>query len=358
MSWPRFLAARDPRERAAPEAESTFRMIDQGQTRHPPPIVVLVGPTAVGKSALAVALAQQLHTEVLAADSRQVYRGMDIATDKPTRDEQAGVPHRLIDLAEPEEAFNAGRYRQAAEIEIARLHAAGTLPLVVGGTGLWVRALLGGLCDGPPSDPALRAALAAEAERVGIAAMHRRLAELDPPSAARIHPHDRVKVLRALEVHAQTGQSLSTMHDRHAFAVRPYAALLIGLRRERDDLYTRIEQRIDRMIARGVIDETRGLLARGLSRQLGSMKGLGYKQIAGYLAGEYSEAEAIRLLKRDTRHFAKRQLTWFRKEPGILWLSLDARTEATALRDVVLEHIHRFLRELAAPPPGDADAAG
>lgn len=328
-------------------------MMASGQAQPVRPVIVLVGPTAVGKSALAVALAQQLQTEVLAADSRQVYRGMDIATDKPTREERAGVPHRLIDLAEPDEAFNAGRYRQAAEQEIARLHAEGKLPLVVGGTGLWVRALLGGLCNGPQSDPALRDRLAAEAERVGPEEMHRRLAAVDSLSAARIHPNDRVKVLRALEVHAQTGQTQSTLHERHAFAARPYTALLIGLRRERDDLYARIEQRIDRMIARGLIEETRGLLARGLSRQLGSMKGLGYKQIAGYLAGDYDEAEAVRLLKRDTRHFAKRQFTWFRKEPGILWLSLDARTDATALLDAVREHIDRFLQGAPASPSAD-----
>lgn len=328
-------------------------MMDARQAQPVRPVVVLVGPTAVGKSALAVALAQQLQTEVLAADSRQVYRGMDIATDKPTREEQAGVPHRLIDLAEPDEAFNAGRYRQAAEQEIARLHAEGKLPLVVGGTGLWVRALLGGLCEGPQSDPALRDKLAAEAERVGAEEMHRRLAAVDSLSAARIHPNDRVKVLRALEVHAQTGQTQSTLHEQHAFAARPYTALLIGLRRERDDLYARIEQRIDRMMARGLVEETRGLLARGLSRQLGSMKGLGYKQIAGYLAGDYDEAEAVRLLKRDTRHFAKRQFTWFRKEPGILWLSLDASTDATALLDTVREHIDRFLQGAPVSPSAD-----
>lgn len=333
-------------------------MMDVRQAQPVRPVVVLVGPTAVGKSALAVALAQQLQTEVLAADSRQVYRGMDIATDKPTREEQAGVPHRLIDLAEPDEAFNAGRYRQAAEQEIARLHAEGKLPLVVGGTGLWVRALLGGLCEGPQSDPALRDRLAAEAERVGPEEMHRRLAAVDSLSAARIHPNDRVKVLRALEVHAQTGQTQSTLHEQHAFAERPYTALLIGLRRERDDLYARIEQRIDRMMARGLIEETRGLLARGLSRQLGSMKGLGYKQIAGYLAGDYDEAEAVRLLKRDTRHFAKRQFTWFRKEPGILWLSLDARTDATALLDTVREHIDRFLQGAPVSPSTDPRDAG
>lgn len=313
------------------------------------PIVVLVGPTAAGKSAAAVRLALAVQTEVLAADSRQVYRQMDIATDKPTEVERRGVPHGLIDLVDPDESFNVGQYRREAEREIARLHAEGKLPLIVGGTGLYVRALVRGLCEGPPSDPALRARLEAEAERLGAVALHRRLAEHDPTTAARLHPNDRVKVIRALEVHAQLGRPLSSLHEGHAFAERPYAALLLGLNRDRQELYRRIENRVDAMLARGLVEETSRLLAAGYRRELGSMKGLGYKQMAGFLAGEYRYEEAVRRLKRDTRHFAKRQLTWFRKEPGILWFDADESTTEEALVDRLLRTIRQFLASLQIP---------
>ena len=321
-------------------------MIDLSRALHHRPIVVVVGPTAVGKSALAVQLALSLRTEVLAADSRQVYRGMDVATDKPTLDERGGVPHGLIDVVEPDEPFNAGLYRRYADREIARLHGEGKLPLIVGGTGLYVRALLGGLCAGPQSNLPLRAALEAEADRIGADELHRRLAALDPVSAARLHPNDRVKVIRALEVHAQTGRPLSEFQQRHGFTARPYATLLIGLMRERADLYARIERRVDQMLARGLVEETRRLLARGYDRSMGSMKGLGYKQIAGYLAGEYGYEEAVRRLKRDTRHFAKRQLTWFRKEPGIHWLPLATEADQATVVAQALDLIRRFLSEV------------
>lgn len=313
------------------------------------PIVVLLGPTAVGKSAVAVRLALALQTEVLAADSRQVYRRMDIATDKPTEAERRGVPHGLIDLVDPETPFNVGQYRREAVREIARLHAAGKVPLIVGGTGLYVRALVRGLCEGPPSDPAVRARLETEAERLGPVALHRRLAERDPATAARLHPNDRVKVLRALEVHAQLGRPLSSLHERHAFADRPYAALLLGLNRNRQELYRRIEARVDVMLARGLVEETSRLLAAGYRRELGSMKGLGYKQMAGFLAGEYSYEEAVRRLKRDTRQFAKRQLTWFRKEPGIRWFDADESTSEEPLGDVLLRTIRQYLASLQVP---------
>lgn len=318
-------------------------MIEVSRALRHRPIVVLVGPTAAGKSALAVQLALALGTEVLAADSRQVYRGMDVATDKPTVAERCGVPHGLIDLVNPDEPFNAGLYRRHADREIARLHDEGKLPLIVGGTGLYVRALLGGLCEGPQSSLPLRAALEAEANRIGAEALHRRLAALDPVSAARLHPNDRVKVIRALEVHAQTGRPLSEFQQRHGFAARPFATLLIGLMRDRPDLYARIERRIDHMLERGLVEETKRLLARGYDRNLGSMKGLGYKQVAGYLAGEYGYEEAVRRLKRDTRHFAKRQLTWFRKEPGIQWLSLARDADGATVVGPALALIRRFL---------------
>lgn len=310
------------------------------------PVVVVVGPTAVGKSRVAVRLAKRLQTEVLAADSRQVYRGMDIGTDKPTLEERDGVPHRLIDLVDPDETFNAGIYRRTALPEIDRLHREGRLPLVVGGTGLYVRTLIHGLCEGPEADPTFRAKLEEEARRKGVEALHRELTRVDPESAARLHPHDQVKVMRALEVYHLLGRPLSSMHQRHGFGESPFSPLLIGLMRERKALYRRIEERVDSQLARGLVDEVRGLLARGYDRRLGSMKGLGYRQIAAYLVGDCDYTEAVRLLKRDTRRFAKRQLTWFRKEPGILWLSLAEDEPVERLTDKVLAMIEGFLAGL------------
>ncbi len=327
------------------------------------PVVVVVGPTAVGKSRLAVRLAKRLQTEVLAADSRQVYRGMDIGTDKPTPEERDGVPHRLIDLVDPDETFNAGMYRQAALPEIERLHGEGRLPLVVGGTGLYVRTLLRGLCEGPKADPTFRAQLEEEARQRGPEALHRELTRVDPESAARLHPHDQVKVVRALEVYHLLGRPLSAIHQSHGFGERPFTPLLIGLTREREALYRRIEERVDTQLARGLVDEVRGLLAKGYDRRLSSLKGLGYRQIAAYLDGDCGYAEAVRLLKRDTRRFAKRQLTWFRKEPGILWLSLAEDESEERIVDTMMTMIEHFLAGLgrqvqANTPSGRPVVAG
>lgn len=307
------------------------------------PLVVLVGPTAVGKSQVAIHLAKALETEVLTADSRQVYRGMDIGMDKPTLQERRGVPHRLIDLVDPDQPFNVGEYRRRALKEIERLYQEGRLPLIVGGTGLYIRALLRGLWDGPGADWTFRKDLEQVASRDGLSSLHRRLAQVDPVSAARLHENDVVKIIRALEVHHLLGQPMSEIHRRHAFGERPFRALLIGLMRDRKALYRRVDERVDVELAKGLVEETRRLLAQGYGRHLGSMKGLGYRQIAGHLAGEYDFEEAVRRLKRDTRHFAKRQLTWFRKEPEIEWLAVGESEppDATAVR--IVQKVAEFL---------------
>lgn len=318
-------------------------------TRGLRPLIVVVGPTAVGKSRAGVRIAQALGTEVLTADSRQVYRGMDIGMDKPTPSEQQGVPHRLIDLVEPDQPFNVGLYRRHALAEIDRLYGEGRIPLVVGGTGLYVRALIRGLWAGPPADWPLRERLAQEAGRGGTGHLHRELARVDPDSAGRLHPHDQVKIIRALEVHHLSGRPLSDAHREHAFAEAAFTPLLIGLTRDREALYRRIEERVDAQLAKGLVQETEGLLARGYGRQLGSMKGLGYRQIAGYLAGDYAYEEAVRRLKRDTRHFAKRQMTWFRKEPDITWLSIAESEPVEEVSARILKRVKRFLSGLAVP---------
>lgn len=309
------------------------------------PLIVLVGPTAVGKSHIAIPLAQALRTEILTADSRQVYRGMDIGMDKPRPEERDGVPHRLIDLIEPDQHFNVGEYRRLALIEIARLHQEGRVPLMVGGTGLYVRTVLRGLWDGPQADWTYRHRLMDCARTEGMDALYRQLAGVDPDLAARLHPHDQVKIIRGLETYHVTGRRLSDLHHEHAFAEKPFATLLIGLTRDREQLYRRIEARVEVQLTSGLVEETQRLLTQGYGRDLASMKGLGYRQIAGYLAGDYPYEEAVRLLKRDTRHFAKRQFTWFRKEPGIVWMLIrdDESTDTIVARLVTM--VQRFLAD-------------
>lgn len=310
------------------------------------PLVLLVGPTAVGKSEIGLRLAQALETDLLTADSRQVYRGMDIATDKPTPEQRQGVPHRLIDLVDPDGSFNAGQYRQLALQEIERLYGERRLPLIVGGTGLYVRTLIHGLCDAPRADQAFRASLLQRAQGQGRSFLHAELARVDPELAARLHPHDEVKIVRALEVFHLSGRRLSDVQQEHRFAEQPFSVLMIGLNRERAQLYRRIDERVEAMFARGVVEETAQLLAKGYRRETGAMKGLGYQQVAGYLAGDYGRAEALRLLKRDTRHYAKRQLTWFRKEPGLQWWLLSEQEAPEDVAGRLMETVHSFVQKL------------
>jgi tRNA dimethylallyltransferase len=310
------------------------------------PLVVLVGPTAVGKSEIGLRLARALETDLLTADSRQVYRGMDIATDKPAVAQRQGVPHRLIDLVDPDESFNAGQYRHLALQEIERLYGERRLPVIVGGTGLYVRTLLHGLCDAPRADPAFRASLLQKAQGQGRYFLHAELSQVDPELAARLHPHDEVKIVRALEVFHLSGRRLSEVQQQHRFAEQPFSVLMIGLNRERAQLYRRIDERVEAMFARGVVEETAELLAKGYGRETGAMKGLGYQQVAGFLAGDYGRAEALRLLKRDTRHFAKRQLTWFRKEPGLQWWVLSEQDAPEDVAGRLMETVHSFVQRL------------
>lgn len=310
------------------------------------PLVVLLGQTAVGKSRIAVQVAKRFETEILTADSRQVYRGMDIGTDKPTADERQGVAHRLIDMADPDEAFNAGWYRRAALAEIDRLYEARQLPFVVGGTGLYIRTLVRGLCPAPEADPRLRAELLHMSKEWGRDRLYAELAAVDPAAAARLHPNDEAKVVRALEVHRLSGQPMSALHHRHGFQEDQFSVLLIGLQRPKEELYSRIEERIDWQLAHGMVQETRSLLERGYGRELGAMKGLGYRHLAAYLSGECDEPEMIRLFKRDTRRFAKRQMTWFRKEPDVRWVAIEKGEPFEHTVRNIVSLIEQFLRSL------------
>jgi tRNA dimethylallyltransferase len=310
------------------------------------PLVAIVGPTAVGKTLVAIEVAKRLDTEILTADSRQVYRGMDLGTDKPTLTERQGVPHRLIDMVDPDQSFNAGLYRRYASDAIEQLHHRRRLPLLVGGTGLYVRTLLKGLCEAPPADPTVRAGLRREATEQGPELLYARLVSVDPASASRLHPRDTSKVIRALEVYQLSERPMSDFQSRHGFTERPYRTLIVGLNRERGALYGRIEARIDRQLAEGLIDETGRLLAQGYPRDCAAMKGLGYRHAAAFLAGEYDRMEMVRCFKRDTRRLAKRQMTWFRSEPDIQWLWIEESETARRTAERVIDLIERFLAEL------------
>ena len=307
------------------------------------PLVVLLGPTAVGKSRIAIQVAKHFDTDVLAADSRQVYRGMDIGTDKPTTEERQGVPHRLIDLVAPSEAFNAGWYRRVAMAEIERLYNAGRLPFVVGGTGLYIRTLVKGLCSAPQADPDVRADLRKLRDDGGRDGLYAELMRVDPETATRLHPNDESKVMRALEVYRLSGRPLSTMQAEHGFHETPFSALLIGLERRKENLYRRIEERIDWQLTHGMVEETRLLLGQGYGRELGSMKGLGYRQVGAYLANECDYAEMVRRFKRDTRRFAKRQMTWFRSETGVAWLPIEDNEPYERTAERVIARIEQFM---------------
>lgn len=321
--------------------------LDYGSILSLRPLVVLLGPTGIGKSRIAIHVAKALGTEVLTADSTQVYRGMDIGTDKPSLAEQAGIPHRLIDLVAPDEPFNAGAFRREAMAEIERLYQCHRLPLVVGGTGLYIRVLVRGLWAGPAVDRALRSQLELECEQSGLEHLYRELVNVDPASARVVHPHDRPKILRALEVFRQVGIPISTLQREHGFRDQSFHVCMIGLTMNRDALYRRIEQRVHVELAKGLVEETQRLLEMGYDRNLTSMKCLGYRQMSGFLLGEYTYEEAVRRLKRDTRHFAKRQMTWFRKEPGIEWISVEEGDTPESVAQHVVNRIRRFTMALA-----------
>jgi len=282
-------------------------------------ILIICGPTASGKSDLALRLAHELDAEIVNADSMQIYRGLDIGTAKPSKEEQAEIRHHLIDVVEPDRQFSAADYAAAADAAIRDIVGRGKRVIVAGGTGLYIRALVKGLVDSPGGAGELRLALQDEADRDGNEAMLERLRQVDPDLAAGLHPNNLVRIIRALEVYRLTGIPLSRHQKEHAFATRRYETLQIGVSVERGLLYRRIDERVERMLAAGLLNEVSGLLEAGFGRDLKSMRSIGYKEAAAHLCGELSAEEAVRLIKRDTRHYAKRQMTWFKADPDILW---------------------------------------
>lgn len=284
-------------------------------------IIVISGPTASGKSSLALRLASEIGAEIVNADSQQIYRGFDIGTAKPSPQERLSIPHHLIDYAAPSGNFSAAMFVEAADAAIADIFSRCKKVIVVGGTGLYIRALLHGLVDSPSGDETVRAALLEEAAKNGNDYLYKELSQIDPHAAATIHPHNIVRIIRALEVHRITGITLSRYQSQHGFQKNRYEALQIAIDVNREELYCRIDKRVDKMLANGLIDEVQGLLDSGLAPHAKAMSAIGYKEIVPYLDGKYDKNEAIRLIKRNTRHYAKRQLTWFRADPTIQWFA-------------------------------------
>jgi tRNA dimethylallyltransferase len=290
-----------------------------------PKIVPIVGPTASGKSSLAIHLAQRFKGEIINADSVQMYRGLDIGTAKPSIQERKLVPHHLIDILDPEENYSAADFRRQADELIQRLHQQKIRIFVVGGTGLYLKVLTRGIFVGPAGDPEIRKALQIRQKKEDQLALYQELQDLDPLAASQLHPRDTFRIIRALEVYYLSGKPISTFQKNHGFREKPYDVLKIGLFFDRNELDRRIEERVNQMLQMGWIDEVRSLLSEGIQRNWKPMQSIGYRTIISHLLGEVSYPEAVRLIQRDTRRYAKRQMTWFRADPQIRWFQASSQ---------------------------------
>jgi len=291
-------------------------------------VLFLVGPTAVGKTTAALYAAKQLNAEIISADSMQVYRGMDIGTAKPSPEELASVPHHLIDILDPHQEFNAAKFAQMAGIAIKEIHSRAKMPLVAGGTPMYIKALAEGIFSSPPTNGALRRRLEKEYAESGPETMHTKLAAIDAVTAGKFHPNDKKRVIRALEVFELTGKPISAQQGQFGKLTTWMDPLFVGLRRPREELYERIDARVNMMITDGLVEEVKGILdAKGFGPQ--SSFALGYREIAAALTSGSDITAAIELVKRNTRHMARKQLTWFKHMPYVTWLDID-RNDAPA----------------------------
>lgn len=281
-------------------------------------VIILLGPTGVGKTGASILLAKALHTEIIGADSMQIYRHMDIGTAKPSRREMSAVRHHMIDIVEPSEAFSAGKYIEQVVPIIEGLHAQGKIPVIVGGTGLYIRAMTRGIFSGPSADWALREKLLSREEE-DKGSLYRTLQKVDPEAAARVMPPDTRRIVRALEVCLKTETGISELQKKLTRPL-PYEFIRIGLTRQRKELYRLIEERVDAMLSEGLADEVRGLL--GMNPGKTALQAIGYKEIALFLSGGMPLEEAVRMIKKRSKNYAKRQFTWFRQEEGLRWLDV------------------------------------
>ena len=304
------------------------------------PLIILTGPTSVGKTALSIAMAKAVNGEIISADSMQVYKGMDIGTAKVTMEEMAGVPHYLIDELKPDEEFNVVKFKQLANKYIEKIYEKQKLPILVGGTGFYIQAVLYDIdFTENDSDHSYRTELEKLLEERGSEYLYERLKAIDPDSAVAIHPNNSKRVIRALEFAKQTGEKISEHNKEQRSRQSPYNFCYFVLNKERAKLYETINMRVDSMLADGLIHEVKKLKALGYTRELVSMQGLGYKELLAYLDGECTLEEAIDILKRDTRHFAKRQLTWFKREKDVTWVNKDEFPGEEELLEFLLEQL-------------------
>ncbi len=304
------------------------------------PLIILTGPTAVGKTKLSIELAKAVNGQMISADSMQVYRHMDIGTAKICPEEMQGIPHYLIDVLDPWEAFDVVRFQAMAKEALDKIYAAGAIPIVVGGTGFYIQALLYDIdFDENDSETDYRAELQTFADQHGAGALHDRLRQVDEKSALMIHPNNVKRVIRALEFYHQTGTRISEHNETQRQKESPYRFVYFVLDDERERIYQRIDQRIDQMLEQGLVAEVKQLRDMGCTRDMVSMQGLGYKEILAYLDGECTLEEAVYILKRDTRHFAKRQLTWFRREQEVRWIERQEYLDETAMLQAMLSQL-------------------
>lgn len=307
------------------------------------PLVILTGPTAVGKTALSIALAKAIGGEIISADSMQVYRHMDIGSAKITPEEMEGIPHYLIDVLEPDQEFNVVVFQELAKQAAAEIYSRGHIPIVAGGTGFYIQALVYDIdFTENDEDTAFRRTLEEQAKREGAEALYERLRAVDPESCESIHAHNIKRVIRAIEFYEKTGKKISEHNREQRQNDSPYNFAYFVLNDDRERIYERINGRVDLMMAQGLVEEVRALRESGCRKEMVSMQGIGYKELLSYLEGETSMEEAVYLIKRDTRHFAKRQLTWFRREKEVIWVD---KTVFDHDSQKILNFMQDFLRE-------------
>lgn len=304
------------------------------------PLIILTGPTAVGKTKLSIELAKAVNGQMISADSMQVYRHMDIGTAKIRPEEMQDIPHYLINVLDPWESFDVVRFQTMAKEALEKIYTAGAIPIVVGGTGFYIQALLYNIdFDENDSETGYRSELQSFADRHGVEALHDRLRQVDEKSADMIHPNNIKRVIRALEFYHQTGTRISEHNEAQRQKESPYRFVYFVLDDERERIYRRIDQRIDQMLDQGLVAEVKQLRDMGCTRDMVSMQGLGYKEILAYLDGECTLEEAVYILKRDTRHFAKRQLTWFRREHEVRWIERQEYPDEAAMLQAMLAQL-------------------
>jgi tRNA dimethylallyltransferase len=299
-------------------------------------VLAIVGPTASGKTKLSIIVAEKIGGEIISADSRQVYRYMDIGTAKPSKEERERVKHYFIDELNPDEEFNAGVFGERGREIIEDIFSRGKVPIVVGGSGLYVKSLIDGFFEGPAGDWELREILYRKAERLGKGALYEELKKVDPASAEKIHPNNLKRVIRALEVYYLTGKPISQLQSEMKPEIN-FETVQIGLNWDRKKLYKRIEERVDMMIEQGLIEEVKRLRELGYDKNLNALQTVGYKEVFDYLDGIISYDRMIYLIKRNSRRYAKRQLTWFRQDKRIIWIDVDERTDFNELADKVID---------------------